>query len=953
MRKFMMSMVAALAVVLSGMVVTPGVADDVVVGADQTVPVGGTGSFQVYLAATGSSDGDPLNNCNANTGSGNAVTLSFTTSNSAVLAKPADLTFTGCDDPSTDTVVENAQTVGFTISSNASVGAEVTLTATASGGRSTGNNPRIVGTFDPDSITITVAALNPCASVAAPAAPAISSLPVVADGEDEWFTTTPTVSATSAGATVTYSTDNATWGPTPPALGEGTTTVYAKAETFAGSTSCGVASSQRVFKVDTVAPTVSPASLADATWRGSSLSQTFTASDGTSGLAQSGDANFTLTASNESTRDSSGVVVPTFSSARTVYDAAGNSTTRSVSAWIDLSGPQVAPDDVTNTTWRKTSLSHDFTASDALSGLANAADAAFTLTASAESTLDSSGQVIPTTVSKTVQDAVGNSTTRQVSALIDLTNPEVSPGVNDTTWRNTPLSHDFTASDALSGLANAADAAFTLTASAQSILDSSGQVVPTTVSRSVSDTAGNQVSRSVSAQIDLTNPEVSSGVNDTTWRNGPLSHGFTASDALSGLANATDAAFTLTATGESTRDSSGQVVPSTARKTVSDRAGNSVTSSVSAWIDESGPQVVGPDVTNTTWRNTPLSHDFTASDALAGLANATDAAFTLTASAESTRDSWGELVPTTASKTVQDAVGNSTTRQVSALIDVTDPLVSPGVSNTTWRNTPLSHDFTASDALSGLANAADASFRLTAADESTRNSSGEVVPTQVSRTVSDQAGNPVTRSVLALIDTTAPTLTCPTAPTFTLGSTGTVTAGIVDSLSGPASPTASGSVDTSTIGQKTVTITGDDNAGNRGSANCTYDVDYKWSGFFQPIDVFNNDASVATVSDKTAWNSAKAGSAIPVKFSLSGNQGLNILAAGSPTTSPAKCPGWTANFDPIETLAGTTSGLKYDAIADQYNYTWKTSSALVGTCQRLEVKLVDGTSHYAFFKFTK
>ncbi|HET8959123.1 hypothetical protein, partial [Nocardioides sp.] len=534
MRKFTMSMPTALAVVLSGLVLSPAVSDELVVGTDQTVPVGGTGSFQVYLISEDTRDGDTLNNCNANPA--NPVTVSFATNNPAVLAAPANLSFTACDEPGTAGTLEGARTVNFTIPSNASVGSAVTLTATASGGRTTGN-PVIVGTFSPDSVTITVGALaNPCSNVAAPAAPAISSLPVVADGDSGWFTTTPTVSATSAGATVTYSTDNASWSATPPTLSDGTTTVYAKAEKFAGSTSCGVASSQREFKVDTAAPNVSPGNLAEATWRGSSLSQVFTASDATSGLAQAGDASFTLTASSESTRDTSGAVGPTVSATRTVRDAAGNSTTRTVSAWIDLTGPQVSPGDVTDATWRNTPLSGDFTASDALSGLAEAADAAFTLTVSAESTLDSSGQVVPTTDSKTVQDRVGNATTRSLSALIDLTDPEVSSGVNDTTWRNAPLSHDFTASDALSGLANAADAAFTLTASAESTRDSSGQVIPTTVTRSVSDKAGNQVPRSMSAQIDLTDPEVSSGVNDTTWRNAPLSHDFTASDALSGLA---------------------------------------------------------------------------------------------------------------------------------------------------------------------------------------------------------------------------------------------------------------------------------------------------------------------------------------------------------------------------------------------------------------------------------
>jgi hypothetical protein len=40
-------------------------------------------------------------------------------------------------------------------------------------------------------------------------------------------------------------------------------------------------------------------------------------------------------------------------------------------------------------------------------------------------------------------------------------------------------------------------------------------------------------------------------------------------------------------------------------------------------------------------------------------------------------------------------------------------------------------------------------------------------------------------------------------------------------------------------------------------------------GYFQPV-------------ANTIWNSVQAGSAIPVKFSLNGNQGLNIFAANFP-----------------------------------------------------------------------
>ena len=183
----------------------------------------------------------------------------------------------------------------------------------------------------------------------------------------------------------------------------------------------GTATSAVTIKRDATAPAVSPASVVNTTWRNTSLSETFTASDAMSGLANAADATFTLTASAESADPAS----PTVAS-RTVADNAGNSTTRSVSALIDLTSPVISGSNVVNSVWRSTSLSQSFTASDALSGLAVASDANFTVTASAESTVDSDGACVPTVVSRTVTDVATNSATRSLSACIDLTNPVVN-----------------------------------------------------------------------------------------------------------------------------------------------------------------------------------------------------------------------------------------------------------------------------------------------------------------------------------------------------------------------------------------------------------------------------------------------------------------------------------------------------------------------------------------------
>lgn len=80
--------------------------------------------------------------------------------------------------------------------------------------------------------------------------------------------------------------------------------------------------------------------------------------------------------------------------------------------------------------------------------------------------------------------------------------------------------------------------------------------------------------------------------------------------------------------------------------------------------------------------------------------------------------------------------------------------------------------------------------------------------------------------------------------------------------------------------------------------------------------------------------------------------GLQIFAAGYPKV--VKTQGATATEDAIEqTVAATVSGLSYDPSANQYVYVWKTDKALAGTCQTLQLKLIDGTMHYANFRFTK
>jgi len=145
-------------------------------------------------------------------------------------------------------------------------------------------------------------------------------------------------------------------------------------------------------------------------------------------------------------------------------------------------------------------------------------------------------------------------------------------------------------------------------------------------------------------------------------------------------------------------------------------------------------------------------------------------------------------------------------------------------------------------------------------------------------------------------------------------------------------------IDTASVGPNAFTVTAEDNAANTASLTHAYSVVYSFSGFFRPVD------NIPTL------NLAKAGSAIPVKFSLSGNQGLSIFATGYPKWQKINCD-TSVPLDIIEeTVTAGSSSLSYDPIADQYVYVWKTDKAWAGTCRQLVVRLNDGTQHVANFK---
>lgn len=216
---------------------------------------------------------------------------------------------------------------------------------------------------------------------------------------------------------------------------------------------------------------------------------------------------------------------------------------------------------------------------------------------------------------------------------------------------------------------------------------------------------------------------------------------------------------------------------------------------------------------------------------------------------------------------------------------------------------------------------------------------------QVTLTVTDDHdASSSCQATVTVVDATPPAISCPANIVMTLPPNTTAIGTMVDYPTPTATdncsvPTVASSPDSGSVfpvGTMTVNATATDGAGGESACNFTVTVLYNFSGFFQPVD------------NLPVVNAATAGSAIPVKFSLSGNKGLNILSMAF--SQQVSCVGGVATTIE-ETVAAGGSSLSYDATLDQYIYVWKTDKSWKGTCRLLIVKLNDGTTHVANFQF--
>ena len=99
---------------------------------------------------------------------------------------------------------------------------------------------------------------------------------------------------------------------------------------------------------------------------------------------------------------------------------------------------------------------------------------------------------------------------------------------------------------------------------------------------------------------------------------------------------------------------------------------------------------------------------------------------------------------------------------------------------------------------------------------------------------------------------------------------------------------------------------------------------YDFDGFYRPI-----------VSPPDT-NTAKAGSRIPLKFSLGGDFGLDVLFG---TPQVFQCADWPTG----SSVDASSTPLSYDALIDEYKLEWKTRKSWADSCRTIELLFDDGT----------
>jgi|CXWL01.1.fsa_nt_gi hypothetical protein len=255
----------------------------------------------------------------------------------------------------------------------------------------------------------------------------------------------------------------------------------------------------------------------------------------------------------------------------TVTNAQGQSATAPVTLNIDSTAPTLSAtkSPAANAAgWNNTDLTVSFACSDPLSGIASC---------TAPSTVSAEGA--DQAVAGLATDIAGNTVTASIGVSLDKTPPEIavvaSPPPNANGWNNSEVTITAQCSDPLSGLSQSACPTPTVV---------TNEGASQAASMTVADIAGNTATQSLSLNVDLTPPTLTSSVtpspNAAGWNNSDPTVSFVATDALSGVDP-----LLIPSPQTVTTQGPGQVVAGA----VLDRAGNAASAFATVNLDKMPP----------------------------------------------------------------------------------------------------------------------------------------------------------------------------------------------------------------------------------------------------------------------------------------------------------------------------------------------------------------------------
>jgi mannan endo-1,4-beta-mannosidase len=369
-------------------------------------------------------------------------------------------------------------------------------------------------------------------------------------------------------------------------------------------------------------------------------------------------------------------------------------------------------------------------------------------------------------------------------------------------------------------------------------------------------------------------------------------------------------------------------------------------------IQDAQPDLAAPNVScgssDGAWHADNVAISCTATDGGSGLANPGDANFVLSTNVPAGTETANGA---TSSRDVCDQAGNCA--QAGPIggnkVDRRAPDVTCEAPDGAWHAGDVNLACSASDAGSGLANAADAAFSLaTSVPDGTETADAATSSRQVCDAVSHcAAAGPIGGNK---IDKKPPSVSVAVpAPNANYVFKQPIAAsyGCTDGGSGVASCTgtvASGAnVPTGLpVGARTFSVTARDGVGRSSTTPVQYNVRFTFQGFFYP-------------RNQPMLNVVQAGRTVPVRFALVDYfgasvypaVGVNIFVANSPSVGQLACPSATT-FNVTQTAS---AGLRYDSSSGRYEYGFVTSAGWAGTCRTLTLKFRDGTSQKLSFRF--